>query len=230
MLNVLFGSVFDATAVDPMDAWYFILCIAIALGIGVYIAFMHSIVGHASKSFLTTLALLPAIVAVIIMMVDGNLGTGIAVAGAFSLVRFRSVPGTAREIASIFLAMGAGLIVGMGYIGYALIFSAILGGMMVLFERTGIGAHGSGAERTLRITIPEALDYDGEFDDLFAVYTANHQLVSVKTTNMGSLFKLTYTITMLDPKKEKAFIDEIRCRNGNLEISIGQQEVVTYEL
>lgn len=164
-------------------------------------------------------------------MVNGNVGAGVAVAGAFSLVRFRSILGNARDIGTIFLAMAAGLMTGMGYLGYAVLFSVILGLVMVILTQTGFGVHdGSDADKTLRITIPEDLNYSNVFDDLFAQYTTSCKLISVKTTNMGSMFKLQYHLTLADPSAEKAFIDALRCRNGNLEISIARQEANTYEL
>ncbi|MCH3942469.1 MAG: DUF4956 domain-containing protein [Atopobiaceae bacterium] len=226
----LFACIFDSTASSGSVAvGSFVACIAAALAIGVFLAFVHSRSGRSSASFVTTLALLPAIVTVIIIMVNGNIGAGVAVAGTFSLVRFRSVPGSAREIGSLFLAMGTGLVCGMGYLGYAVLFALILGGCMVLFDHTGLGL-GDDRHRTLRITVPEDLDYAGEFDDLLESYTSSHDLVSVKTTNMGSLYKLTYDIAMRDLAQEKAFIDQLRCRNGNLEIAISRQEANSYEL
>ena len=186
---------------------------------------------HYTKSFVLTLAMLPAVVCVVIMMVNGNVGAGVAVAGAFSLVRFRSVPGSAKEIGMIFLAMSAGMVTGMGYLGYAVLFSVVMGGVMLLYQMVNLGARKESArEKTLRITIPEDLDYTDVFDGLLEEYTNTSEIVSVKTTNMGSLFKLTYNITLKDLSKEKEFIDALRCRNGNLEISISRQEVQNYEL
>ena len=181
-----------------------------------------------SRSFLVTLALLPAVVCVVIMMVNGNVGAGVAVAGAFSLVRFRSVPGTAREIATLFLAMAAGLICGMGYLGFALLFSLILG--LVMYGLNHFAFPQKHPQKILRITIPEDLNYSDVFDDIFTSYTNTYNLISVKTSNMGSLFKLQYHVTLKDDTTEKAFIDALRCRNGNLEIALYQQEVDSYEL
>lgn len=181
-----------------------------------------------SRSFLVTLALLPAVVCVVIMMVNGNVGADVAVAGAFSLVRFRSVPGTAREIATLFLAMAAGLICGMGYLGFALLFSLILG--LVMYGLNHFAFPQKHPQKILRITIPEDLNYSDVFDDIFTSYTSTYNLVSVKTSNMGSLFKLQYHVTLKDDTTEKAFIDALRCRNGNLEIALYQQEVDSYEL
>ena len=184
-----------------------------------------------SKSFIVTIATIPAIVCVVIMMVNGNVGAGVAVAGAFSLVRFRSAPGTAREIGVLFLAMGAGIITGMGYIAYAFLFVIIMGAVNMIYAQIDFGARKNTAlERTLHITIPEDLDYVEVFDDLFDQYASRCELLNVKTTNMGSLFKLTYHITFREAGREKAFIDDVRCRNGNLEISLTNQESSASEM
>lgn len=184
-----------------------------------------------TKSFVATLALLPAVVCVVIMMVNGNVGTGVAVAGAFSLVRFRSVPGSAKEIGAIFLAMCSGLVAGMGYLTYALLSALLLGGMMLLYNRMDFGTRKHGLRyKTLHITIPEDLDYSGVFDQILKNYTTDYEVVQIKTTNMGSLFKLTYNLTLKDPAKEKELIDALRCRNGNLEITMCRQETVIGEL
>ena len=182
-------------------------------------------------SFVATLALLPAIVCAVIMMVNGNVGTGVAVAGAFSLVRFRSVPGSAREIGALFLAMGSGMIAGMGYLAYAVLFAVLLGGMSLIYNRIDFGERKNAAKyKTLHVTIPEDLDYTGVFDEIYADYAEKWELVNVKTTNMGSLYKLTYQLTMQNTDKEKEMIDRIRCRNGNLEINLSRQDTVAAEL
>ena len=167
----------------------------------------------------------------VIMMVNGNIGAGVAVAGAFSLVRFRSVPGTAREIAALFLAMGAGLIAGMGYLAYALLFTVILGGICMLYTGLDFGTSKKAAlYKTLHITIPEDLDYTGVFENIFPRYASSWEMVQVKTTNMCSLFRLTYNICLRSAQAEKELIDKLRCRNGNLEISVSKQETGTSEL
>lgn len=231
MLTNLFSGIFDTDMTSVISVSDFLLCVICALVIGLMLAGAYMYRSRYTKSFVATLALLPAIVCVVIMMVNGNVGTGVAVAGAFSLVRFRSIPGSAREIGSLFLAMGTGLVVGMGYIAYAFLFAIILGGINMLYSHISFGSrkHADGF-RTIRITMPENLDYTNVFEDLFDEYTKEHKLQQVKTTNMGSLFKLTYDISLKDPAKEKEMIDKIRCRNGNLEISISQQETVTSEL
>lgn len=226
MLDTIFKGIFDGDGQTVIAVSDFLLCVGVALVIGLFLAAVYTYKSRYTMSFVLTLALLPAVVCVVIMMVNGNVGAGVAVAGAFSLVRFRSVPGTAREIGAIFLAMSAGLVNGMGYLGYAVLFSLVLGLIMLLYQ--GVGSRNRGERnKTMRITIPEDLDYTHVFDDLLERYTTAHEVVSVKTTNMGSLFRLTYHITLKDPAQEKAFIDELRCRNGNLEISISRQEVQT---
>ncbi len=183
------------------------------------------------QNFLICLGSALAIVCVVIMMVNGNVGAGVAVAGAFSLVRFRSVPGSAREIGAIFLAMGAGLVVGMGYIGYAFLIALVLGAVSAVYNQLDFGSSKRAAlDKTLHITIPEDLDYTGVFDDLLREYAARWELTQVKTTNMGSMFRLTYNITPSAPGREKEFIDKLRCRNGNLEISLCRQETALGEL
>jgi cbb3-type cytochrome oxidase subunit 3 len=184
-----------------------------------------------TKSFVITLATLPAVVCVVIMMVNGNVGTGVAVAGAFSLVRFRSVPGSAKEIVMLFLAMGAGLIAGMGYIAFAFLFAIIMCLAFIVYNMLGMGSKKNAAKyKSMRITVPEDLDYTGVFDELFKEYTTTHELVQVKTTNMGSMFRLTYVVSLKDPAKEHEFIDRIRERNGNLEISVSTQASSDHQL
>lgn len=231
MLSNIFTGLFDTTATTVISVPDFIICIVVSLIIGAFITWVYTYKSRYTASFAITLAMLPAVVCIVIMMVNGNVGAGVAVAGAFSLVRFRSVPGTAKEIGTIFLAMAAGLIAGMGYLAFAVLFALIMGMVMLVLNISGFGTHTRGtSDRTLRITIPEDLNYGSAFDDLFEKYLTACEVVSVKTTNMGSLYKLTYHITLKDLAMEKSFIDELRCRNGNLEIAIMQQEVNTNEL
>lgn len=227
MLNTVFGGIFDTETTAVISLSDFLLCVICSLTIGLMLAFAYQYHTHYTKTFVVTLALLPAVVCVVIMMVNGNIGTGVAVAGAFSLVRFRSVPGTAKEIGILFMAMGAGLIMGMGYLGFSFLFTVILCGVMMLYSRLDFGARkNSECYKTLNITIPEDLDYTGVFDTLFQHYTTSYELMRVKTTNMGSMFRLTYHMTLSSPQVERELIDQLRCRNGNLEISISKQETV----
>ncbi len=230
MLDTIFGGVLD-TATQGLSIATFLMCLGAALITGIVIALFYMYKNDCSKSFAVTLAVLPSIVCVIIMMVSGSIGAGVAVAGTFSLVRFRSAPGSAREICAIFLAMATGIALGMGYIGYALLFALLISGASTVLVRTSFGGkRESTLEKTLRITIPEDLDYAGIFDDLFQEYTREHRLTSVKTTNMGSLFKLSYDLTLKDLTAEKEFIDQLRCRNGNLEISSSIRDSRSNEL
>lgn len=192
---------------------------SLALGMGVAAVYMYRNVY--SKNFVVTLALLPAMVQLVIMMVNGNLGAGVAVMGAFSLVRFRSIPGSAREIGTIFFAMAVGLATGMGYLAVAFLFLLLVGAMSILLNTVRFGQQKK-TEKELKITIPENLDYAGIFDDLFNKYTKGAELVRVKTTNMGSLYELHYHIILSGTTIEKAFLDELRCRNGNLNIVCGR--------
>ena len=199
----------------------FFLCTAVSLVLGLGTALLCTYKSKYSQSFALTLAMLPAMVQVIIMMVNGNIGAGVAVAGAFSLVRFRSAPGTAKEIGMIFLAMAIGLATGMGYVVLAAAFFAVMALFTLLLTALRFGAAGE-RERELKITIPENLDYDGLFDDLFAKYTASAVFDRVKTSNMGTLYELSYRVTLKDERVPKEFLDELRCRNGNLNIVCGR--------
>lgn len=231
MFDSFFKGLFDSELTAVISITDFLICLGASLLLGMIMALAYMYRTRYTKSFVITLALLPAVVCVVIMMVNGNVGTGVAVAGAFSLVRFRSVPGTAKEICTLFLAMGAGLIAGMGYIGYAFLFTLLLCTAFVLYNRLDFNTKKNAAiYKTLQITIPEDLDYSAVFDDIFAEHTASCELVRVKTTNMGSMFKLTYNITLRDAAKEKEMIDKLRCRNGNLEISVSKQDTSAAEL
>ena len=231
MFNTLFKGIFDSEFTTVISVPDFILCIGVSLIIGLIIALSYMFKTRYTKSFVTTLALLPAVVCVVIMMVNGNVGAGVAVAGAFSLVRFRSVPGTAKEIGTLFLAMGAGLIAGMGYLGFAVLFTLILCVAFLLFQALDFGQKKRSAlYKTLSITIPEDLNYTEVFEDILSEYTRSNELVNVKTTNMGSMFRLTYDVILKDASREKETIDNLRCRNGNLEINVSKQSSISMEL
>lgn len=224
-MNWLFHGIFDSTFTSVIAPGDFLLCIGVSLMIGLLLCGMCQWRKSSGGSFALTLALLPATVCVVIMMVNGNVGAGVAVAGAFSLVRFRSAAGTGREIVSIFIAMTAGLMTGMGYLGYAVLFALVLGGMMMVYTALCLGEHQKQPEkRTLRITIPEDLDYVGLFDPILSEYAQSYSLRSVKTTAMGSLFKLCYDLELKAPGTEKQMMDALRCLNGNLEIAVSLQE------
>lgn len=226
-MDSLFKGLFDTDLITVISPKNFLICMGVSLVIGLMMAFSYMYRTRYTKSFVVTLALLPCVVCVVIMMVNGNVGAGVAVAGAFSLVRFRSVPGTAKEICTLFLAMGAGLIMGMGYVAFALLFTLIMCLVFLIYNRLDFGTSKNGEKyKSIRITIPEDLDYTGVFDDIFNTYTASYELTNVKTTNMGSMFRLTYDIVLKDTAGEKKMIDRIRERNGNLEITVSKQTIV----
>ncbi len=216
----MLDSIFTAS---ELTASAFFLCTAVSLllGLGIAALSMFRSGSRYSQSFVLTLALLPALVQLVIMLVNGNLGAGVAVAGAFSLIRFRSAPGSAREIGMLFLATAVGLATGMGYVVMAAVFFAVMAAFALLLTVLGFGA-GAAEERELRITIPENLDYEGLFDDLFRKYTRSAELQRVKTTSMGTLYELSYKVVLRDGHTVKAFLDELRERNGNLNIVCGK--------
>ena len=229
-MEAIFKGIFDNELIQTIGVGDFLLCLGVSLVLGLIIALAYMCGNEHTKSFLLTLALLPAVVCVVIMMVNGNIGAGVAVAGAFSLVRFRSAPGSAKEIVTIFLAMGAGLISGMGYLAFSALFTVIMCAIFILYNIVASNSKNEAVNKTIKITIPEDLDYSGVFDDIFAEYTKKSELVKVKTTNMGSMFRLTYNITLKDKTLEKQMIDRIRERNGNLEIIVSKQENRVAEL
>ena len=225
MLETLFGNIFSAGTSAAPELGGFLTSTVCALALGLVMAFAYMFRTRYSKSFVVTLATLPAIVSVIIMMVSGSLGASVAVAGTFSLVRFRSAPGTAKEISAIFLAMAAGLACGMGYPAYGALFTLIMCAVNLIYAASGFGDRKNMAlRRTLTVTVPEDLNYGSIFDDIFEKYTSEHRLLKVKTTNLGSLNKLTYDIVFRENGSEKLMTDELRTRNGNLEICIGVQD------
>ena len=198
----------------------FLIATGVSLILGFIVAKSATIKQTSSKSFITTLAVLPVIVQVIIMIVNGNIGTGIAVMGTFSLVRFRSLQGNAREIMNIFLCMAIGLATGTGYIFYAAIFTVVVILANLAYNHSQF-AEKDQFERLLKITIPEDIFTTNLFDDLLEQFTRKFELVTIKTTNMGSLYRISYHIDLIDNKDIKSLIDEIRCRNGNLEVNLG---------
>ena len=229
-METLFKGIFDSSATSIISVKNFLICVGLSLLLGAVMALSYTYKTRYTKSFLLALATLPAVVCVVIMMVNGNIGTGVAVAGAFSLVRFRSAPGTAKEIGMIFLAMSAGLIAGMGYLGYAVLFTLILCLVSMLYSAIDFGEKRTSRYKTMSVTIPEDLNYTEVFDDILNKYTDKYELKKVKTTNMGSMFRLTYDVSLKDRSLEKEMIDALRVRNGNLEISISNQEMPNSEL
>lgn len=218
MTDVLFNSIITS----GITLMTFIVCSLISLVLGLIVAVVYKYKTRTTPSFALCLAILPVTVQLVIMLVNGNIGAGVAVAGAFSLVRFRSAPGSAKEIMAIFISMAIGLATGMGYIGIAAIFAVIVCIMILIYTKMKFGEV-SFNEKQLKITIPEDIDYNDVFDDIFKEYTSKAELVKVRTTNMGSLYQLTYIIELESQSDEKEMIDKLRCRNGNLEIVCSRQ-------
>ena len=215
MLNSIIGS--------EMSILSFLICIFTAMVLGLLAALVFAGGGdHHSAPFRQSVALLPPVVALVIMLVNGNIGAGLAVAGTFALVRFRSAPGSAKEITALFFSVAIGLACGMGFVGYAALFFLVMAVYSLALTRFRFGET-AGIQRTLKITIPENLNYDGLFDDLFEQYTRSHELLRVRTTNMGTLYELSYIIELKNADKTRDFIDAIRCRNGNLNIVCGRE-------
>ena len=218
MLSHLFYDIFTDTAVDPT---MMMLAIGVSLLLGLAVAKVYQFKTVYSKSFVMSLALLPTLIAIVIFLVNGSLGAGVAVMGAFSLIRFRSAPGGAKELVSIFLVMTIGIAIGMGYRVFATVFTFIMSLAMLLLEVVNFGQI-KHSMRQLTIVIPESLDYESIFDDIFNK-AANHvELANVKTSDMGSLFKIKYILQLNGRMTEKELIDALRTRNGNLEIAISR--------
>ncbi len=218
----MFTSIID-TSTGTLSLESALLCLAAAILLGIIAALVYmKSTHHYTKDFIITLAILPLLVEVVIFMTSGSLGSAVAVLGTFSLVRFRSAPGTAKEILSIFFAMTIGLACGMGQLAFAALITVITSLLLVLFTQTAFGGREQ-AKKHLRITIPEELDYTDIFDDIFTSYTVKHQLNKVKTVNLGSLYELDYDLELKDPAKEKEMLDLIRTRNGNLTVILGRK-------
>ncbi|HBJ98208.1 MAG TPA: DUF4956 domain-containing protein [Clostridiales bacterium] len=212
----MFQSIFTNGSVTQKE---FLLCLLTALISGGIFSTLCFFKSNSTKSFFIATCLVPVAVTMIIALVNGNLGIGVAIAGAFGLVRFRSAQGSAREICVIFISMASGLAFGMGYLAYGAIFLLGSGVILFVFQNVKIWEKKeNGLEKILKISMPEDLDYSGVFEDIFEKYTSFHKLVSVKSVNMGSVFKATYQITLKDKMQEKEMLDDIRVRNGNLEI------------
>lgn len=230
-MNKLFQSIFTESISQSgsVQPWVFFTIIGVAILLGVAVAGCYMFRSEYSKNLVISLAILPPIVAVLIMLASGNIGVGVAIGGVFALTRFRSAQGTAKEITHIFLAMAIGLTLGLGYIFIAVILTVLIEAVNFVFVFTKFGEPNP-KRRTLKITIPENLDYDGVFDDIFAEYTTSAELAKVRLTSLGTMFQLTYGIVLKDVSKEKRFIDEIRARNGNLDILCSKVQTSREEL
>lgn len=213
----MFDSIYSST-VAPSQ---FFLMTAVALVTGFLYSWIMSFRIRSTKRFFIVTALIPFVVAAVITFVNGNIGAGVAIGGAFSLIRFRSAQGSADEIAAILVAMGSGIAFGMGYIGYGVVILIALAVLFLLLSFVPLFEHKSMAEdQLLRITIPESLEYNGTFDDIFSHYLKKIENAGVKTTGMGSMFRLSFKVRLKNPAEEKAFIDELRTKNGNLEVAL----------
>jgi len=222
----MFNSIIDASGLTIQAAF---ICMIAAMILGLVIAYIHSISGRYSKNFIITVALLPLLVQIVIMMVNGNLGTSIAIVGAFTLIRFRSMPGNSRELISVFFAMAVGLAIGMGHLMFAATFTAVTSLFLIILTKTPFGEKYE-KNSILKIIIPEDLDYTEVFDDILLKYTTESVLLQIKTTNMGSMYELQYSILLKNKNQSKDFIDELRVRNGNLNISLKHSSLLNAEL
>lgn len=219
MLNSIFGS----SASSSIGLTEVLISMIIAIILGFIIALTHKKTSRYSKDFLITVSLLPILVEAVMLMVNGNLGTSVAIMGAFSLVRFRSIPGTSKEILIVFFAMAVGLSCGMGQIWFAIILTVIECLLLLLLNKVNIFEKEKG-EKKLKILIPENLEYDNVFEDIFNECTNKAILEKTKTTNMGSMFELSYKVNIKEEISEKEFIDKLRTRNGNLKIVLEREE------
>lgn len=217
-MSTIFNSVL--TTSENLTVGLALLCMGAALVLGGIVAFVYSRQNMCTKGYLTTLVILPVIVQAVIMMVNGNLGVGVAVAGTFTLVRFRSAPGTAKELATVFMDVAIGLACGMGQIAFAGLFTVLICIVMMIMEFLPFES-AVGMEKFLKITVPENLEFEGLFDDVLKEYATEYKLESVKTVDMGSLYELKYRIREKQGISEKKMMDTIRCRNGNLNVRCG---------
>ena len=226
VLDSALSSVFGTTdsLVASVSTVQFLMCCAASIVLGAAVACIYMFRHKYSKNFVVTLALLPLIVQMVITLVNGNLGAGIAVMGVFNLVRFRSIPGSAKDIGSVFLAMAIGLATGMGFIALAVLFTFIVGVVNVVYVLSPFGRPQQ-PEKVLRVTVPEDLEFDGMFDAVLARYTTEHELTEVCTTNMGSLYQLEYQVRLAQPGIEKRLMEEVRCLNGNLKVSLSNAQI-----
>lgn len=216
--TAIFNNIFNSPAIEPFTLEQFLLCLLCGLFVGTMIATMYAMHNEHTSSLISTIVMLPAVVSIIILAVNDSIGTGIAVVGAFALIRFRSATGKAKEISAIFISMAAGLLIGVGYLGYSIVFTILVGIFYAIYQRYS-DTQEAIPQRRLDITVPEALQKADLFDDILDKYTVSRRLIKVKTVNMGSMYRLSYIVTLMAGVNEIEMINEIRCRNGNLEVS-----------
>lgn len=224
-MTSIFGSIFSGS----LTLGQFLLAVGASILLGLVVALAFMVRNTYSRSFISALVLIPAIETVVIMLVNDNLGVGLSVAGSFALIRFRSVKGNAKELAAVFLAMTIGIICGSGYVALAVLFTVILSLLMLVMNVSGFGAI-SDKERYLKITIPESLNYEEVFDEVLKKYTSAYEMEAIKTLALGSLFRVDYRISLKDTGRTKKMIDELRTRNGNLEIMCSRPAINREEL
>ena len=228
MFNSIFQSISSTAASNPISLTDAVLTILISfiLGAAISITYMKtSNKGGYSQNFSLTLVIIPTVIAIIVLLIGSNIARAFSLAGAFSIIKFRSAPGDPKDIAFVLFTMAAGLACGVGAYGYAGFFTIFLCALMYILSYINFGAR-KVSHKLLKITIPEDLDYEGAFDDIFVSYTTRHELIKVKTTDLGSLFQLVFTVTMDNSKSQKEFLDALRCRNGNLNIMLSMNEDV----
>jgi hypothetical protein len=219
MFETIFSSTVDNTTLSLISA---ILTLGVSFALGGLISLTYirtANKGSYSQNFSLTLILVPTVIAIIILLIGSNVARAFSLAGAFSIIRFRSAPGDPKDIAYVLFTMAAGLACGVGFYGYAVLFTVVLCFLMIMLSFFNFGAKKS-LQKILKIVIPEDLDYEGAFDDIFEAFTVAYELKKVKTTDLGSLYELVYIVTMDHEKSQKAFLDELRCRNGNLNITL----------
>ena len=219
----MFNSIFDTMAAG-LSIQSALICAGMAILLGAIIALTHMFTSRCSKNLLVALAVLPLLVMAVMIMINGNLGTSIAILGAFSLIRFRSIQGDAKELLSVFFTMTIGLALGMGHVLFSIVITAIAVCAIIFFSKTNFLAPNPN-DRILKIVIPEDMDYDEAFTEVFQKYTSKSELVKMKTVNMGSLYKLTYDVTLKRGIKEKDFLDEIRVKNCNLKVLLSHSNL-----
>ncbi|MCT8975054.1 DUF4956 domain-containing protein [Clostridium sp. CX1] len=230
MLDSVFSSISNAAASTPIALTDSVLTILISFILGAVISITYmktSSKGVYSQNFSLTLVIIPTVIAIIVLLIGNNIARAFSLAGAFSIIKFRSAPGDPKDIAFVLFTMAAGLACGVGAYSYAGMFTAFLCVLMYILSIINFGAKKL-SNKLLKITIPEDLDYEGAFEDIFGTYTTSHQLIKVKTMDLGSLFQLIFTVTMNNKKSEKEFIDALRCRNGNLNITLSMSEDISY--
>ena len=221
MFDFAFTTLYDSESVaSSVGSAEFMMCTLVSIVCGVVVALIYMFRHSYNKNFVVTLALLPVIVQMVITLVNGNLGAGIAVMGVFNLVRFRTVPGSAKDIASVFFAMAVGLATGMGFVFLAVVITVVVGIVNIIFVVSPLGKEKT-TEKYLKISVPEDLEFEGVFDNVLSKYTDSYTCEEVRTTNMGSLFKLTYKIQLKNGASTKEMMDELRTLNGNLGITVG---------